>query len=70
MYMDMHVATGRSLKRVLNALNLELQAVVSHPLWMPGSELGFSARLGNSSNIRVISPVPAASTFEHVKHPL
>jgi len=34
----------RDQKRALDTLELDLQAVVSHPVWMLGTELGYTAR--------------------------
>jgi hypothetical protein len=36
-------------------LELELEGVVSHPLWMLGTELGTSARIEHALNHRAIS---------------
>lgn len=42
----MHVRTytcPQSLGKALDLLEMELQAVVSHPIWILGTELGLSA---------------------------
>ena len=46
----MHMCEGvhRSQKRVLDLLELELQAVVSCPTWILGTELRSSVRAANA----------------------
>lgn len=39
-----HVGTLRGQKRVCDALELELQAVVSYPVWVLGTKLESSGR--------------------------
>lgn len=44
-YMRVHTYTfPQSLGKALNLLEMELRAVVSHPIWILGTELGLSAR--------------------------
>lgn len=43
--MSVHTYTfPQSLGKALNLLEMELQEVVSHPIWILGTELGLSAR--------------------------
>jgi hypothetical protein len=43
----LHAGTQRRLKRVLDAMVLKLQVVVSHLVWVVGTESGSSARTGS-----------------------
>lgn len=49
------VGSQGSQKRALDALKLEVKAVVSHPVWMLRTELGFSATEANVLNHWVVS---------------
>ena len=40
----------RSQKKISEPLELELQVVVSHPVWVLGTKLGSSARATNAFN--------------------
>jgi hypothetical protein len=46
-----------------DCLELELQAVVSHSVWVLGTELGFSGRAGNTPNHKAISQAPFIQCF-------
>lgn len=60
----------RGQKRVSESLELEIQAVVNHPVQMLGSELGFSARAVHSwllSQLSAPSPNPILPPRKYLK---
>lgn len=48
---DKHANTCGSQKKTPNLLELDLQAVVSNPLWMPGTAPRSNAGVGLSYNL-------------------
>lgn len=55
-----HMCAGipRSQKRMLDALELEVEVVVNCPKWVLGYRLRSSGRAANASNHGAMSPVP------------
>lgn len=53
----------RKQKRVLGALELELQAILSPMIWVLGTNPGYSARAGSDLNHRAISFSPYLIIF-------
>lgn len=53
----------RRQKRVLGALELELQAILSPMIWVLGTNPGYSARAGSDLNHRAISFSPYLFLF-------
>lgn len=51
-----HAGAHRIQKRVLDPLELELQAVVSHVTWVQGTKLRASDRAVTAHNARLLSP--------------
>ena len=63
-YMCSGVCRGQ--KRVLDVLELELQAVVSHLVRALGTEPGSSVRAANALNPQVISPACILYSYDMV----
>lgn len=59
----MQVRARGGQKRLLDPVDLNLQAFVSYLMWAPGTKLGFSERACYALNHSAISPPPDLLTF-------
>lgn len=59
----MQVRARGGQKRLLDPVDLNLQAFVSYLMWAPGTKLGFSERVCYALNHSAISPPPDLLTF-------